>query len=55
DTAATLVLRFDGPADPTTPYMYHCHLLWHEDVGMMGQFTVVEPGQQAETPPRHAH
>lgn len=50
NTAATLALRFDGPADPTTPYMYHCHLLWHEDVGMMGQFTVVEPGQQAETP-----
>lgn len=55
NTAATLVLRFDGPADPTTPYMYHCHLLWHEDVGMMGQFTVVEPGQQAATPPGHAH
>ncbi len=55
NTAATLALRFDGPADPTTPYMYHCHLLWHEDVGMMGQFTVVEPGQQAETPPGHAH
>ncbi|WP_446221867.1 multicopper oxidase domain-containing protein [Nocardia sp. IBHARD005] len=30
--------------------MYHCHLLWHEDVGMMGQFTVVEPGQQAAKP-----
>ena len=24
--------------------MYHCHLLWHEDQGMMGQFAVVEPG-----------
>lgn len=55
NTAATLALRFDGPADPTTPYMYHCHLLWHEDVGMMGQFTVVEPGQQAAQPPEHAH
>ncbi|MFD3746829.1 multicopper oxidase family protein [Nocardia sp. NPDC058633] len=55
NTAATLALRFDGPADPTTPYMYHCHLLWHEDVGMMGQFTVVEPGQQAATPPKHSH
>lgn len=24
----------------TTPYMYHCHNLMHEDGGMMGQFTV---------------
>ncbi|MDO3649289.1 multicopper oxidase family protein [Nocardia mangyaensis] len=54
-TTATLAMRFDGPADPTTPYMFHCHLLWHEDRGMMGQFVVVEPGQQAATPPRHAH
>ena len=33
--------------DPDMPYMYHCHLLRHEDQGMMGQFTVVEPGQSA--------
>lgn len=26
-----------------TPYMYHCHNLMHEDGGMMGQFTVLEP------------
>ena len=25
--------------------MYHCHLLYHEDQGMMGQFVVVEKGQ----------
>ncbi|MET7298822.1 multicopper oxidase domain-containing protein [Embleya sp. NPDC005575] len=48
-----IALRFDGPADPDTPYMYHCHLLYHEDSGMMGQFVVVNPGQQAGTPPRH--
>jgi FtsP/CotA-like multicopper oxidase with cupredoxin domain len=42
-----LALRFDGPADPDTPYMYHCHLLYHEDEGMMGQFVVVEKGQRA--------
>ncbi|WP_067571065.1 multicopper oxidase family protein [Nocardia acidivorans] len=51
----TLALRFDGPADPNTPYMFHCHLLWHEDLGMMGQFVVVEPGQQAGPPPAHQH
>ncbi|MEM9867368.1 MAG: multicopper oxidase domain-containing protein [Bacteroidota bacterium] len=22
------------------PYMCHCHILEHEDAGMMGQFTV---------------
>lgn len=42
-----LAMRFDGPADPDTPYMYHCHLLFHEDQGMMGQFVVVEKGQKA--------
>ncbi len=26
-----------------TPYMYHCHLLTHEDGGMMGQFIVEAP------------
>ncbi|SFS06017.1 Multicopper oxidase with three cupredoxin domains (includes cell division protein FtsP and spore coat protein CotA) [Microbacterium sp. cf046] len=57
-----LLVRFDDYADPTTPYMYHCHLLWHEDQGMMGQFLVVEPGQQpalntdeGENDDRHDH
>lgn len=27
-------------ASTTAPYMYHCHILEHEDAGMMGQFTV---------------
>jgi len=39
-----LIMRFDDYADPTHPYMFHCHLLLHEDDGMMGQFVVVEPG-----------
>ncbi|NUS42681.1 MAG: multicopper oxidase domain-containing protein [Mycobacteriaceae bacterium] len=52
---ATLALRFDGPPDPDHPYMYHCHLLYHEDLGMMGQFVVVEPGQQAGAPPYSHH
>ncbi|GEM34831.1 multicopper oxidase [Nocardia neocaledoniensis NBRC 108232] len=55
NTSATVALRFDGPADPDTPYMYHCHLLWHEDQGMMGQFVVVEPGQEAAVAPTHPH
>jgi FtsP/CotA-like multicopper oxidase with cupredoxin domain len=48
DREYRLLVRFDDYADPSTPYMYHCHLLWHEDQGMMGQFLVVEPGQQPE-------
>jgi hypothetical protein len=31
--------------------MYHCHLLAHEDSGMMGQFVVVRPGESAGKPP----
>jgi blue copper oxidase len=34
-----LLARFTQPA-PTVPFMYHCHILEHEDAGMMGQFTV---------------
>jgi FtsP/CotA-like multicopper oxidase with cupredoxin domain len=29
--------------------MYHCHLLQHEDAGMMGQFVVVRPGQHVRS------
>jgi FtsP/CotA-like multicopper oxidase with cupredoxin domain len=49
-----LAMRFGEHADPGTPYMFHCHLLSHEDGGMMGQFVVVEPGQQP-TSPDHDH
>lgn len=43
-----LAVRFSDYTDPTFPYMYHCHLALHEDQGMMGQFLVLNPGQQAE-------
>ena len=36
------IARFTKYADPEVPYMYHCHLMEHEDRGMMGQFLVVE-------------
>jgi blue copper oxidase len=36
-----IIARFEDFADTTTPYMYHCHILMHEDDGMMGQFIVV--------------
>lgn len=35
-----LLLRFEEYTDPDMPYMYHCHILEHEDAGMMGQFVV---------------
>lgn len=39
-----LAMRFGANADPEVPYMFHCHLLWHEDLGMMGQFLVAHDG-----------
>ena len=46
-----LAVRFTDYADPTLPYMFHCHVLQHEDRGMMGQFVVVRPGQEPAMPP----
>ena len=37
-----IIMPFDRYADPEVPYMYHCHIMEHEDNGMMGQFLVVE-------------
>ena len=40
DDWSEIVVRFDHLATEQFPYMYHCHILEHEDRGMMGQFTV---------------
>jgi len=37
---AELLVRFAHPATAANPFMLHCHILEHEDAGMMGQFTV---------------
>ena len=37
-----IIMPFERYADPDVPYMYHCHIMEHEDNGMMGQFLVVE-------------
>ena len=34
------VARFGDSADASFPYMYHCHMINHEDAGLMGQFVV---------------
>ena len=40
DELTEIIVRFDHIAPEEFPYMYHCHMLEHEDYGMMGQFTV---------------
>ena len=35
------IATFDDHANSDVPYMYHCHILTHEDDGMMAQFVVV--------------
>ncbi|WP_428095890.1 multicopper oxidase family protein [Candidatus Thioglobus sp.] len=37
----SVIMKFPEFRDAKTPYMYHCHILEHEDRGMMGQFVVV--------------
>lgn len=40
------ITKFERHNDTEVPYMYHCHILPHEDGGMMGQFIVVDPASQ---------
>ncbi|MFD2765806.1 multicopper oxidase family protein [Micromonospora eburnea] len=59
-TKVRLAVEFGRHIDPMTPYMYHCHILKHEDRGMMGQFVLVKPGTEDHTPRRlpttgHSH
>ena len=42
-----LIMKFNMAADPTLPFMFHCHILEHEDMGMMGQFVVVPDANTA--------
>ena len=47
-----IIMPFKRYADPEVPYMYHCHIMEHEDNGMMGQFLVVEePNQLSDLAP----
>lgn len=36
----TFVAKFDEAAGADYPFMYHCHMINHEDAGLMGQFVV---------------
>ncbi len=48
--SARIILQFNDFADPDMPYMYHCHMLVHEDGGMMGAFVVVDPAAGVQEP-----
>ena len=37
------ITKFTDFANDQVPYVYHCHMLPHEDMGMMGQFIVYDP------------
>lgn len=37
------IAKFENFSNEEVPYMFHCHLLTHEDGGMMGQFVVSKP------------
>lgn len=43
------IAKFENHSDSTVPYMYHCHMLTHEDDGMMGQFLVLDTAQVVDT------
>ena len=42
DRVVVVAARFDTYAAEDIPYMFHCHILDHEDLGMMGQFLVID-------------
>ncbi|MGH3735344.1 MAG: multicopper oxidase family protein [Micromonosporaceae bacterium] len=52
ESTVRLAVEFGTHTDPDTPYMFHCHMLEHEDDGMMGQFVIVEPGTEDTVPRR---
>jgi hypothetical protein len=47
-TTVRFIAKFSDYADSIHPYMFHCHMTFHEDEGMMGQFVVTPP---PPTPP----
>ena len=41
NSSVTFITKFDSFASPYNPFMYHCHMIDHEDEGTMAQFVVV--------------
>jgi bilirubin oxidase len=44
-----VIAHFTDFPDPDMPYMYHCHILHHEDHGMMGQYVLVDTTSSVES------
>ena len=42
-TTVRFIAKFSDYADSVHPYMFHCHMTFHEDEGLMGQFVVTPP------------
>lgn len=42
NSTVRFIAHFTDHTSDTVPYMYHCHMLTHEDDGMMGQFLVTD-------------
>lgn len=40
NTTVRFIAKFNDYSDSLKPYMFHCHIATHEDIGMMGQFVV---------------
>ncbi len=36
----SFIAKFEEAAGSAYPFMYHCHMVNHEDAGLMGQFVV---------------
>ncbi len=45
-----IIKSFEDYADPDGPYMSHCHILEHEDAGMMTHWVVVDQPTGIEEP-----
>jgi blue copper oxidase len=41
EDSAELLVAFNRPATRDHPFMYHCHILEHEEAGLMGQYVCV--------------
>ncbi|MBF6228678.1 multicopper oxidase domain-containing protein [Nocardia abscessus] len=54
-TTVRLAVRFTAHEGAADPYMFHCHMLFHEDQGMMGQFRILAPGRTHAAPAGHDH
>ncbi len=48
------ITKFEDFANENVPYMYHCHMLTHEDGGMMGQYIVYDPQNNLLDPEQSA-